>query len=322
MAEQADALTAPGSTLSAASADSLRLQAHAAARELLKWLSQSQEGGGSEEGDGAGDTDLGGGDQGESGQEGLSGRMRGVSGKQMAANRLTQELLRSLLQERQQGGSPGKGQPGMGQPGSQGTPRGSGGSSGGTSGGSAGERGGEPGGSGSSSRPGSSSGSGDDGGDGNEGGAGGDGGDQPGGRRGGEANAQQEVAEALEMLAESADDAGGAARKLRQLAEEARALERELRGARLDPGALQKRQDQFRTRLLEAANAMEERGHQRERRAEAYAGGLAIPEGGRVFPVDRLATELKRRREEARKLPLTPEQKRRVEWYYERLLAP
>jgi hypothetical protein len=40
------------------------------------------------------------------------------------------------------------------------------------------------------------------------------------------------------------------------------------------------------------------------------------------LPVDSLAAQLRRHREEARKLPLSPEQKRRVEWYYERLLGP
>jgi hypothetical protein len=142
------------------------------------------------------------------------------------------------------------------------------------------------------------------------------------GARGGAANAQQQVADFLESLAESADDAGGAARKLRQLAEEARALERDLRGPRLDPGTIQKRQEQFRTRLLEAATALEERGQVRERRAEAYAGGLPAVEAGPTLPLDSLAAELRRHREEARKLPLSPGQKRRVEWYYEQMLGP
>ena len=123
-------------------------------------------------------------------------------------------------------------------------------------------------------------------------------------------------------MAESADDAGGAARKLRQLAAEARALERELRGERLDPETVRKRQEQFRSRLLEATDAMEERGQRQERRAEAWTGGVRFPERIGSLGMDSLAVELKRRRAEARKLPLTPAQKQRVEWYYDRLLGP
>jgi hypothetical protein len=303
MMAQADALATSGS---GAAREGLGRHARGAARELLKLLNKPQNDGGSEDGDGKGDTDFSGGDQGESGQEGLTGRMRGVSGKQMAANRLTQELLRSLLEGRRQGGSSGTGGRGGsgGKNGSKG--QGDNGSSAGGSSPSSPQTGGSPGG---------ESGGGDEGGESGER-AGGNGGD------GGAANAQQNVANALESLAESADDAGGAARKLRQLAEEARALERALRGERLDPGTLQKRQEQFRTRLLEAANALEERGQQRERRAEAYAGGLLAPEGPALPAGDSLAAEIRRRREEARKLPLSPGQKRRVEWYYERLLAP
>jgi DNA repair exonuclease SbcCD ATPase subunit len=124
-------------------------------------------------------------------------------------------------------------------------------------------------------------------------------------------------------LAEASGDAGGAARKLRQLAAEARELEEALRRRSLSPAEVQRRQERFQTRLLEAANALEERGQERERRAEAYQGGartVTVP----AAPArdEALARELKRRRDEARALPLSPEQKRRLEWYYEQLLAP
>jgi hypothetical protein len=324
LAAAADALSTAGTVGTAAEAPpeyasvaaayaGLRSHARGAARELMKWLRQPEGGGGPEDGEGEGDSENGGGESGESGKEGMSGRMRGMSGKQMAANQMTQELLRSMLQERQQGGSPGQGAPGKGQAGSQGRPQGSGGmpqgdgSSGGEGQGGQGDQGGES------------------GGPGNEGGEGsedGEGMGKNGGRAGAAANAQQQIADALESMAEAADDAGGAARKLRQLAEEARLLERELRGERPDPAALKKRQEQFRSRLLEAANAMEERGQQQERRAEAYAGGIAAPRNAPGLAFDSLATELRRHRAEARKLPLSPEQRRRMEWYYERLLAP
>lgn len=337
MVAHADALATVDARESLAGLAQVRAQARGAARELLKWLSESQEGGGgNDEGEGQGDNDFGGGEQGESGEEGSQGmarRMRGLSGQQMAANRLTEQLLRSMMEERRQeqhtrsGGAPGPGQTG-------GTPRedgrqtsgasGSGASEGGRSarqgagasgmsGQSGEDRGGESG-NGSTGSSGGSGAEGENGGEGEEGASG------SSRARGAAANAQQQVADELESLAERADDAGGAARALRRLAEEARALERALRSGRLDAEELRKRQEQFRTRLLESADAQEERGQQRERRAEAYRGGTAAFEG-RALPVDSLATELKRRREDARRLPLTPEQKRRVEWYYERLLG-
>lgn len=335
----ADALSTRDAHPSPATLAPVRAQARGAARELLKWLNESQEGGGgNDEGDGQGDNDFGGGEQGESGEEGTQGmarRMRGISGQQMAANRMTEQLLRSLMEEREErrrnpgGGSPGPGQTG-GSPLESGAP---------TSGGGSGEGGrGEGRQTRASGQPQTGqSGSGPSGGQGGgqeRGGTGGEkGGNEAGGEghdgegaagtdraRGAAANAQQQVADALESLAESADDAGGAARALRRLAEEARALERALRGGRLDEAELRKRQERFRTRLLESADAQEERGRQRERRAEAYRGGGLVFEGP-ALPVDSLAEELRRRREDARRLPLTPEQKRRVEWYYERLLG-
>ncbi len=330
MAAHADALATEGSP---AALGEVHRQARNGARELLKWLSQEESGGGSDEGDGQGDNDFGGGDQGEGQQEGTQGmasRMRGVSGQQMAANRMTQELLRSLMEERQpRGGGEGAPDPHGGE--SQGDQRSSGqgqreGMQGQAPGGSGrgGQRSGPEGGPGMASGSGSGgeiSGEGQQ--DGEAPGTGNGNGNRNGNGvgRGAAANAQQQVADALESMAERADDAGGAARALRRLAEEARALERVLREGRMDPEEVRKRQERFRTRLLQSADAMEERGHRQERRAEVWAGGMEILDGGTALPMDSLATELRRRRENARRLPLTPEQKRRVEWYYERLLG-
>ncbi len=135
------------------------------------------------------------------------------------------------------------------------------------------------------------------------------------------ANAQQGIGESLERMAESAGDAGGAARKLRQLAEEARDLEKDLRRGSLSPEEIRQRQERFQTRLLEATNAMEERGRDRQRQAEAYRGGALKPDSAEVSPRADVFQELKRRQEWARGLNLPPEQKRRVESYYESLLA-
>lgn len=332
MTVQADALATEGSSVALAE---VRRHARSGARELLKWLSQPEGSGGADEGDGQGDNDFGGGDQGdgEEGTQGMASRMRGASGQQMAANQMTQELLRSLMEERRpdQGGGEGAPDPRGGsprRPGSTGGGSGDGpnGQPGGSAPGSAqganargsggpGRGAGGPPGAGDASGAMGESGSG-------ESGDSGEGSGSPESRaRGAAAHAQQQVADALESMAERADDAGGAARALRRLAEEARALERALRDGRLDPEDIRRRQEQFRTRLLQSADAMEERGQRQERRGEVWAGGLEPVAGVTSLPADSLAAELKRRREQARRLPLTPEQKRRVEWYYERLLG-
>jgi hypothetical protein len=303
----ADALATAQGAAARGGLEDLRAHALKAARELFKMLDKNEEGNGDQEGDGAGNSDAGGGDQGESGQEGVSGRMKGAAGKQDAVNRATQELLRSFLEGRQ-GNRPGSGQsPGGKSPGGQG------------SGGSKPQPGRD-------GLPGNTAGH-EAGGEGEgEGGGQAEGGSSEGGNSGnanGLANAQQQVGESLEQLAEAAGDAGGASRKLRQLAEEARDLEEALRRRSLSPAEIQRRQERFRTRLLEAAHALEERGEERERRAEAYKGGALPPSAAAAASFDENWTrELKRRRDEARKLPLPPEQKRRVEWYYEQLLAP
>ncbi len=335
MVVHADALATDGSSVALAE---VRRHARSGARELLKWLSQPEGSGGSDEGDGQGDNDFGGGDQGdgEEGSQGMASRMRGASGQQMAANRMTQELLRSLMEERrlEQGGGEGAPDPRGGSPrhqastgrgqrdGQNGEP---GGSAYDPAGGANGQGSGNPGnpGRGAGDPPG---GAGDPAGMGGASGAmGGSGRGEGSGReghaRGAAAHAQQQVADALESMAERADDAGGAARTLRRLAEEARELERALRDGRLAPEDIRKRQEQFRTRLLQSAEAMEERGQRQERRGEIWRGGMEPVAGAVPLPADSLSAELKRRREQARRLPLTPEQKRRVEWYYERLLG-
>lgn len=278
----------------------MRRHAQGAARELLKLLQPPDGGGGPQEGDGAGAGDAGGGEDGSSGQEGVSGRLRGVSGRQMAANRMTQELLREMMRSRQDA----QGEPGSGK---DGKPVAGGGAPGDARG--------------SAGRPGDSRGA--PGGPGTRGDAAGADGPEgaEGDTRGAAANAQRVVAEELELLAESADDGGGAARRLRELAAEARALESEIRAGRLEAGMLERRQERFRARLLEAADALESRGHRQERQAETHARGRGM-EAVAPVPPDSLDALLRARRDEALRLPLSPEQKRRVEWYYERLLAP
>jgi hypothetical protein len=323
MSFQADALvTANSATIfSSSPSDSLLAHTRKASRELLKWLQQAQNGdgsGGGMGGDGSassnggdesgGQKGQGQGDGDDEGLDGLAGRLQGISGKQMAVNQATYQLLRSMLEGRHPG--PGSQSEEMPFPGG--------------SGGSSLMPDNMPGEEGSSSQQGSS----ENGGQGShEGGKergseNGNESDKEGGNSsgGGGANAQQGIAESLERMAESASDAGGAARKLRQLAEEARDLEKDLRQGQLDPEEVRQRQERFQTRLLEATNALEERGQDRQRQAEAYLGGPLKSDSSEVTPGEDVFQELRRREERARGLPLPPEQKRRIESYYETLL--
>ena len=93
-----------------------------------------------------------------------------------------------------------------------------------------------------------------------------------------------------------------------------------MRQGRLDPEEMRKKQERFQTRLLEAANAMEERGQNHKLQAEAYRGGPLKADSTMVLQDEDVFRELKRRRDEARSLALPVEQKRQIEWYYENLL--
>ncbi len=109
MSFQADALLTVNSP---SNADSLRVHTRKAARELLKWLQQANAGGGDGSGeaggsgtggDGGGGEGKGQGEGDDEGLDGLAGRLRGVSGKQMAVNDATYQLLRSMLEGRRPG---------------------------------------------------------------------------------------------------------------------------------------------------------------------------------------------------------------------------
>nr|HAP00090.1 hypothetical protein [Fibrobacterota bacterium] len=302
---QADALVTAGSQ--PVVAESLLSHSRKAARELLKWLQQANDDGdGSADGSGSGSGSSSGGNSGgkgkgkgqgdgdDEGLDGLAGRLKGMSGKQMAVNQATYQILQSMLNGRSPGQNSPNGSlplPGGGKPGSQGgQPMGGKGQ-------------------GQNSANGPSDGQ--------------DNGGQPqnGGTERGGANSQQGIAESLEKMAESASDAGGGSRKLRQLAEEARALEKELRQDHPDPEEIRKKQERFQTRLLEAANAMEERGQDRERQAQAYRGEALKPESDVAPQGEDVFRELRKRREQVRGLPIPADQKRQLEWYYESLLT-
>lgn len=216
--------------------------------------------------------------------------LQGVGGRQMAVNQATYQLLRSLLEGR----APAPGGTGM-QPGGGASDRPGGGREG--SGGSSGGKDGEGDGSGA------------------EGGA--DGGGSKPGKVG---NQQGEIGESLEALAEKADESGGGAARLRDLAAEARALEEDLRRGRLDVDALQKKQERFQMRLLEAARALEERGKQEKRESESFTGRLTESQAP-VMPRDELRKRIENMRRRAESLPLGDRDREVLDNFYRELLT-
>lgn len=273
-------------------------------RELLKLLKMAQNSGqGSGSGSGSGQPNASGQGEGQGESKGggdLSGQLQGMSGKQMAINSATYQLLKAMMEGRQMG----PGQQG-GKQGQQGKPGGKPGKSG------------EEGGPGGEAPGGESGRTGQDG----QGGQGGKSGSEGEGSLGGMANKQGELGESLETLAEKLGEEGGSAQKLRSLADEARRLEEDLRQGRLNPEEVRRRQERFQSRLLEASNAMQERGQSESRQAEAGRGRpTGISEAARAQET-RLLQLLREARKGAKGLPLTEGQRKRLEEYYESMLT-
>ncbi|MBW8889043.1 MAG: hypothetical protein JF616_14915 [Fibrobacteres bacterium] len=256
-------------------------------RELLKLMKMAQSGSGSGQGQGQGQGEGQG--EGQGGGQGggdLSSALKGMSGKQMAINQATYQLLKAMMESRapapgaQGGGQQGQGQEGQGQ----------------------GQEGQGQGGQGQEGQ--------------------GQGQNGEGGTMGSMANQQGELGEKLESMAESDKEGGGAAQKLRALADEARRLEEDLRMGRVNPEEIKRRQDRFQSRLLEASNAMQERGQSQERQAETSRGN-----GGPPPPAEKAAAEarllelLREARRESKSLKLSEGQRKRLDEYYETLLT-
>jgi hypothetical protein len=261
-------------------------------RELLKLLKMAQNSG-QGEGSGSGSGSPGASGQGGEGQGGdLSGQLQGMSGKQMAINQATYELLKAMMEGRQPGPGQGKGKQGKGGTKGKGGEAGEGGD---------GQAGGE-----------------------GEGGKSGQGGGQENGdgSLGGMANQQGELGESLESLAEGMGEGGGAAQKIRSLADEARRLEEELRGGRLSAEELKRRQERFQTRLLEASNAMQERGQSESRQAETSRGQASESNApSRAAEEARMLQLLREARRNAKALRLSEGQRKYLDEYYESMLT-
>ena len=139
---------------------------------------------------------------------------------------------------------------------------------------------------------------------------------------GGMANKQGEMGESLESLAEGLGEEGGTAQKIRSLADEARRLEEELRSGRMSPEELKRRQERFQSRLLEASNAMQERGQSESRQAEANRGDAAPVAGpSKAAEEARLLRLLREARRDAKGLRLSEGQRKYLDEYYESLLT-
>ncbi len=262
-------------------------------RELLKLLKMAQSSGqGSGSGSGSGSPGSSGQGGGGSGGD-LSGQLQGMSGKQMAINQATYQLLKAMMEGRQ---------PGKGKGGKQG-------------------QGGEKGGEGQQGDGGQGAQGGKDG-KGGMGGQGGEGGADGEGSLGGMANKQGELGESLESLAEGMGEEGGSAQKIRSLAEEARRLEEELRGGRMTPEELKRRQERFQSKLLEASNAMQERGQSESRQAET-SHGRPSEITGPAKPADeaRMLQLLREARRSSKAMRLTEGQRKYLDEYYESLLT-
>jgi len=268
-------------------------------RELMKLLKMAQSGSGqgSGSGSGSGSSNPGGSGQGQ-GEGDISGQLQGMSGKQMAINQATYQLLRSMLEGRQPGaGKSGKGegsgQPGEGKNGKSGQGQGQGEGQGENQGDGQGQGQGE----------GQSQGEGQ-------------------GTLPGMANQQGELGENLETLAEKIGEEGGGAQKLRGLADQARKLQEDLRQGRISPEDLRNRQERFQSRLLEAASAMQERGQSETRQAETSRGNPTQVADARKAPDEaKLIQLLREARRSAKGLSLTEAQRKYLDEYYESLLT-
>lgn len=135
-------------------------------------------------------------------------------------------------------------------------------------------------------------------------------------------NRQGELGESLESLAEAlSEEGGGSSRKVRKLAEEARELEESMRQGRLGPEEMRKRQERFQSRLLEAANSMEERGMSDDRKAEAAKGPVKDVAESAKAGETRLIQLLREARRNSKALRLSEAQRRLLDEYYESLLT-
>lgn len=257
-------------------------------RELLKLIKMAQSSPAGGGGGGGGGSSSASGGQGSGGSKGggsLSSQLKGMSGKQMAINSATYQLLQAMLEGRRPGPQ-GSGSQG---PGSQGS-------------------GGDQSGSQSGDQPGGSEGA-------------GAGQGQGGQTLPGMGNREGELGESLESLAEGMDDGGGAAEKVRRLAEDARKLEDDLRQGRITAEELRQRQERFQTRLLEASTALEERGMSEKREAEAAHGAPTDVPSEKAMSETRLLQLLREARKESKTLRLSESQRKFLDEYYDNLLT-
>lgn len=276
-------------------------------RELLKLLKMAQSGTGQGSGSGTGSSSGSGSGEGSSNPGGkgkgsgegegdgdLASQLQGMSGKQMAINQATYQLLQSMLQGRQSGGQQSGGQ--------QGNAPQSGGSQSGAQQGGGQQGSGQQGGSQNGKPAGESQ--------------------TGGGTLPGLANQQGELGEKLESLAEQINAEGTGSQAVRALADQARALEEEMRQGRISPEEIQKKQNRFQTRLLEAASALQERGQSEKRESETARNNPNLTNNSPAnLNETKMLQLLREARKNAKGLSLTQAERKHLDEYYETLLT-
>jgi hypothetical protein len=134
------------------------------------------------------------------------------------------------------------------------------------------------------------------------------------------ANRQGEISEELESMAEAAGEEGQAAHKLRRLAEEARAIEKELRRGRIR-GNMEKNQERFKSRLLEASKALKERGFSSMREGVTSKADQQYLPAARGIGKSEWILLIEKEKKRIKKLNLSESQHKTLNEYYQMLLT-
>jgi len=136
------------------------------------------------------------------------------------------------------------------------------------------------------------------------------------------ANQQGELGEKLESLAEQINAEGTGSQAVRALADQARALEEEMRQGRISPEEIQKKQNRFQTRLLEAASALQERGQSEKRESETARNNPNLTNNSPAnLNETKMLQLLREARKNAKGLSLTQAERKHLDEYYETLLT-
>jgi hypothetical protein len=135
----------------------------------------------------------------------------------------------------------------------------------------------------------------------------------------GAADDQASLAEALDRMAEGADDGGGAATRLRTLAEEARDLEAAVRKRSQSREEIERRQERFQGRLLDAAKALEEKGEEEKRESSQPLTRLVDANPWELGDKGKLLEKIREKKRKAISQARDEDEKSLLERYYREL---